>query len=142
MTAATIGASSREPQRGHIFMGGDDAALGAGLTRYYTANGNSDKANLNQASARVPFDCVMSELRCNTSGAAGAGESLTFTLMVEGAASALTCQIAGAAATEAEDLVNEVNVAEDDLICMRVVSTGAANAVHPTWCFKCVPAGN
>ncbi len=86
-----------------------------------------------RAEQYVPFSCVMSLLHVHTHQAPGAGETLTFTLMVNGNASALEAQIAGAAATEAADVVNEVGVAAGDYITMRIVSSLNAAGAFPTW---------
>lgn len=118
--------------------GGDVSTLAGGSTVYYNVNGSPDNVTLLMRQIRVPFDCIVNELRANIDAAVGVGETITFTLMVEGAASTLTCQIAGAADTEAEDLVNEVNVDEDDLISMRVVTSATATPRVPAWSMKVV----
>jgi len=59
--------------------------------------------------------------------APGVGETFNFTLMVNGIATVLTCQIAGADVA-GNDLVNAVPVVAGDTICMRCVSSVAAAA--------------
>lgn len=125
---------------GFMVGGSDRASLAQGLTIYYNVYGSDDSATISQREIRVPFNCLISELRVDTNVSPGAGETVTFTLMVESLASTLTCQL-GAADEEAQDLVNVVSVSEDDLIVMRVVTSAGANTVYPNWSFKVVPTG-
>ena len=85
------------------------------------------------AAARVPisYNGILQNLYVESFVAPGAGETYTYTVMINGLATALTCQIAGAVATQANDLANAVAVAPGDLISIRVVtSLNAAATPH------------
>lgn len=62
----------------------------------------------------------------------GGVTTYTFTLMVNGVASILTCQIAGAIAVSSQDLANIVNVAPGDWLGLRWV--GSAGSVGAEQC--------
>jgi len=58
-------------------------------------------------------------------GPAGAGETYTYTVRVNGAATALTCQIAGAAQAS-NGIVGSVVIAAGDRITVELVTSAAA----------------
>jgi len=120
--------------------GGDNGTLAAGQTAYYNPYGGGDQVAAASVDIRVPFDCIIDELRGNAVGAPGAGDTYTYTLMVEGAASALTCQTVNPN-LESQDLVNQVSVSEDELICIRIVTSATATARLHRWSMKCIPTG-
>lgn len=64
--------------------------------------------------------------------APGAGKSWTFTVMVNGAPSALTCTIADAE-TSGGDLVHEVVVADGDKVSLRSVPSGTPVGTSARW---------
>ncbi len=99
-------------------------AIAAGATRYFTYSVNN--AAINQVQVVCPHAGMLSSLIGYSVNPPGVGESFTYTLMVNGVPTALTCQTAGAVATSSEDLVNAVAVARGDLLCIRIVTTGAA----------------
>lgn len=101
------------------------------VTRYANPGGSVFHAAEGDARMRIPFDCVIRLLYCRSEFPPGAGDTYTYTIMVNGIASILTAQIAGAAAVEGNDLVNAVAVAAGDELTIRVVtSVGAAQGYH------------
>jgi type 1 fimbria pilin len=71
---------------------------------------------------------TLGNLRASLSVAPGTGESVVFTVLVEGALSAITCTIADSA-TSCEDLVNtDVTVDLEKVAVEAVASAGAAAA--------------
>lgn len=70
----------------------------------------------------IPFNGVIYGLRVHQATVPGAGETLTYTVMINGIATGITCQ-AGAADNDSADLVNAVLVAAGDLVCLRCVSS-------------------
>lgn len=105
-----------------------DANIAANSSRFYWQNSFA-----NDISARVliAFAGVLSNLFCESLVAPGAGETFTYTVMINGLASALTCQTAGAVLTLSNDIVNEVAVAPGDTISIRcTTSLNAAATRH------------
>ena len=78
-------------------------------------------------------------LRIVLSGAPGAGKKYTFTLMLNGAPTALTFDIADAA-TSGSDMVNEVAVSGGDTVSIRCVPTGTPTVRYAYW--TCVFEGD
>lgn len=72
------------------------------------------------------------DLRFRLNGAPGGVASYTFTLVVNGAAMALTCTIAGAA-TMGSDTVNEVNVVPGDTVTIECTPAGGPTPRYATW---------
>ena len=107
--------------------------LGAGLTRYQAPLGGG---TLHATEVRprqfMPYAATVKNLKVHTQNAPGAGETYTFTLMVNGIGVALTAQITNPN-TEAEDITNVVELEVDDSITLRIVSTGGAAATFFTW---------
>lgn len=66
---------------------------------------------------------TLSHLRVEVNTAPGAGKNFTYTVMVNGVASALTCTIADAN-TDAEDTTHTVAIVAGDRIALRSVPTG------------------
>lgn len=97
--------------------------LGWGSSNYRTGlGGNGDSASgttygENYTKVVVPLNGTFSNL--NVYSAAGMHPNYTFTLMVNGIASALTCTLA-ATSTQAKDILNTVNVVAGDDICFVV----------------------
>jgi len=68
--------------------------------------------------------------RCDA--APGGADTLIFTLMLNGVATALTCTITGVAVLTSDDIVNTVAVVPGDYVCMRVVASGGAPNTTPS----------
>ena len=123
-----------------MICGADVTTFAANRTAHYPLSGVDDFLAIGQVEQRAPFDCVISELRANTDIAPGVGETFTYTLMVESAPSALTCQTVDPN-LESQDLVNEVRVNEDDRLALRLVTSAAAGLAIHRWSLKIVPIG-
>jgi len=106
-------------------------------TAYLTPIGSSANHGPQvRAEQYFPYSGIVSQLRAHIHQPPGAGETFTLTLMVNGIATALTCQIAGAVATEAADLVNQVAIAAGDYLTLRIVSSLNAAAQYVTWAMQ------
>jgi len=64
----------------------------------------------------------------------GLGNTVVFTVMVNGVASALTCTV-GAAATTSNDLTHDADIVAGDLIGLKIVGTGTPASVDACWGF-------
>jgi hypothetical protein len=107
----------------HIDPGG---TLGAGSTTYMGTHGHGvTEAN---ESIPIPFDGVLSGLRVRAGGSPGVTPGFTYTVMVNGAATALVAVTSGGS-TAAVDLTNYVNVSAGNDVSVRVVVAGGANVV-------------
>lgn len=118
-----------------IFAGYPDALNNANATEYNSVmGGHIWRSGTLGESQVVSTAGKIKSLRVELSAASGAGDdTYTFTLMYDGAASALTCAIVGAA-TSASDTTHEVDVVAGKLIILRVVSSGSpANAPNAQW---------
>ena len=122
----------------------------AGTTRvpffgssYFSANalryigmGESD-ATETKVAIPLPVSGVIGGLQARTSGApnnGGGTQSYTFALMVNGAATSVTCAISEAALA-CSDLANTVTVAAGDRVSLRSTPGGTPTAASMTWSF-------
>ena len=113
-----------EARKFYIVFASDGVTV-AGAIRYFGV-GQTIQALEARLQHRVPFRCRIRNMRAYSSVAPGAGESFTFTFRRNGAATLLTCTMAGAGVTTAEDLINYVECAADDLICMEINASALA----------------
>jgi parallel beta-helix repeat protein/putative cofactor-binding repeat protein len=114
----TVLGRSRESRTYH-----SNTTIGAGGTVYLGPFGQS--ATEAEVSVPVPFACTAKNLFAKSGVAPGAGETYTYTLMVNGAPSALTCQTVNALTTS-EDLTNNISLVPGDLVSVRVATSGAS----------------
>lgn len=77
----------------------------------------------------IPTDGKIRNLRLDSEGAPGAGKSWTFTLVKNGTPTALSATISDAETT-AEDLVNEVEVADGDEVYLKLDTVGEPAVGH------------
>ena len=104
---------------------------GVNMTRYMNPGGSILHNNDIDARMRIPYTCTIRNLYLRSDVPAGAGETFIYTIMLNGIATAITGTIGGAAAVEANDLVNAIAVALGDEISLRIVaSLNAAVAYH------------
>ncbi len=89
-------------------------------------------ANQLRTQTVAPWDGILSALFIAIDNAPGAGENTVYTVLVNGAPTALTCTIAGAVAQDANNVVNQVAVAQGDTIVVRAVSSLNAAAARIT----------
>jgi hypothetical protein len=94
-----------------------------------TAGWNNTESNV---SSVVPTGGTFKNLHILASAAPGAGTDRAFTLMVNGAASALTCAL-GASGTTASDTTNTVAVSAGDVVSLRSSVTGTPTAANVAW---------
>jgi len=100
-----------------------NAAQGAGVTAFMLYQYSTVE---NRVAMQAPCDGTIRNLYAYSDVAPGAGETLTYTVRVAEADTAVTCQIAGAADQEANDLNNSVEVNADDMISVKCVSSAGA----------------
>jgi len=87
----------------------------------------------------VSTDGIIKHLRVVLSGAPGVGTHYDFTLMVNGAPTALTLEIAGAA-TSGSNMVNEIDVAPSDTVSLQCVPDNNPSVWRAAW--TCVFKGD
>lgn len=75
---------------------------------------------------------VIKYLRFKLSGAPGVGKKYTFTLILNGAPTAMTFEIADNDTT-GNDIVHQIDVVGGDKVSIRIVPTGNPAAVVPAW---------
>ena len=123
-----MGADYKAAHKKTIPFNGGVVGLAANSTYYFVMSANS---NWNRCQQVVSTAMTLRALYGNCDAAPGVGETYTYTLMVNNIATPLTCQIAGAVATQASDLVNQVAVVPGDLLSIRLVtSLNAVVAYH------------
>jgi uncharacterized protein YaiE (UPF0345 family) len=91
---------------------------------------------LDPAQTPIAFACVFSGFRVSSAGAAGAGQSFTYTLRKNTASQSITTSISGASATTASDLVNQVAFAAGDTFDILAVISVTAAAVSHAGCIR------
>ena len=102
-----------------------DNNIGAAQTAYIGSGGTA--GTIPRSEFRVPFDCIIDYMHARSELAPGVGETFDYTLMVNGIATALITQIAGAL-FESEDLVNQIAVQRGQRVCVRLVTSALAAA--------------
>ena len=130
-----MGADYRKADKS-LIPGCTAAIVGSNVTIYAPPTGATEQAVVGRVRTPVSQAGVIDRLYALVNAAPGAGETFTYTLMVNGLATALTCQIAGAAAVAANDVVNAVPVAQGYDICLRLVTSLNASIQLHKWCFR------
>jgi len=125
--------------RRNIIGGMERAGLAANVTVYLCPWGGDDWAAIGQVDIPFAIAGIIDHLWYETSVPPGAGETFTITIMVNGIASVVTCQIAGAVANAAQDLINAAAIAVGDTVGIRIAtSLNAAVGTH-RWSFRFRP---
>jgi len=102
-------------------------------TRYTLLQGGDNYTNVKESVYEcIPTGGKISRLFVNLNAAIAAGSTVTFTLMVNGIAQALTCTIA-AGTSSAYDIDHSVDVVAGDLVCLRYTFTGTPGTVYARW---------
>lgn len=93
---------------------------------YYAPIGGGGLPNATEASVDVasPTATTVANLQVGVSAAPGTGNTYVITLRDGAADKALTCTISGASATTCQDLTHSFNIAQNDLIDWKIVTTG------------------
>jgi len=116
-----------------VLFGGIDDLLDTAATEYNSLiGGESWRPAESDYAKLVSIEGKIKNLRVRLNGAPGAGTRYTFTLMVNGAPSALTFDIADAA-TSGSNMLNEIDVTSGDTVSLRCVPTGPPIARNATW---------
>jgi len=93
------------------------------VTSYIGVAHQSQTGGTGNVEQRVPFACKIKNMYCQVSSAS-AGTRIYY-LMLNGVATALTCQSTGGA-TQASDTTNIVTVVAGDRVCIRLGTSGGA----------------
>ena len=116
-----------------VIFGGNYNLLHNTDTEYNSlVGGRSWNATENIMHKMVSTDGVIKNLRVRLNASPGGTDKYTFTLMLNGAPTALTLDIIGAATT-GSDMVNEITVTGGDYVCLRCVPTDTPTARYATW---------
>jgi hypothetical protein len=83
----------------------------------------------------MPFGGTAAGLQVRTNGAAGNGRQWAFTLYVNGAATTVTCTIAGNTATSCSDGSGTAVLAAGDRVTLQQQGQSNPAAVSVTWSF-------
>ncbi len=124
-----------------VLFAGSFQPLVNNAIRYLSIIG-SNGPNLNEYRVWkiVSTDGLIKSLRVKlVDGSPGAGKKYTFTLMVNGAPTALTLEIADAA-TSNSNIVNEIDIVPGDYISVRCIPDGTPTVRKATW--TCVFEGD
>lgn len=129
LSVAGIGFSSTpaHAMNSVIFAGSSAAVVNGNVTRYNSvAGGSTTWGSATGQSQIVSTTGKIKNLYVELSGAAGTGadDTYTFTLMYNGAGTALTCAIVQGS-TSGSDTTNEIDVVAGKLIILRCVSSGS-----------------
>lgn len=123
------------------FFGGSTDTLNNAATEYNllgAAYNQTWTATENIRRMLIAAGGVMKNWYVELAAAPGVGTTWTFTLMVNGVASALVVAITGAA-TSGTDVANAVTIAAGDVVSIRAVATGAATNTTATWAMEFAP---
>lgn len=116
-----------------VIFGGYDQNLDTTLTKYNSlVGGYIWTATEHHRRKIVTTNGKIKNFRVRLDGAPGVGTKYTFTLMLNGAPTALTFDIAGAATT-GSNIVNEVTVTGGDTVSIRCVPDSTPTARYATW---------
>lgn len=104
-------------------------ALAANSSSYYGIGSSSGATGA--IAVPVPGAGIVEALYARANAAAGAGETFTYTLYVNGIITAQTCQTGGAVATDSNDEAHPIAVAAGDNVAIRIqTSLNAAVVWH------------
>ncbi len=104
------------------------SAQSGGTTKYYQCSGASSPSSNNYAA--VPFSGTFLNFYANLNAAPGSGNSATFTLYVNGAATGLTVTISNAS-TSGSDLSHSASVTAGQTCEVQVVFSTSATSTAP-----------
>jgi hypothetical protein len=127
-TALVFGAIRDENDATHTALFGAGSVSSTTTTRYLFPAYDDSIAQTDPVQYRSPRAGKMRNLRVRHNDPAGNGNSIAYTLRINGVASALTVSMTSTA-SDGSDLVNEVPVAAGDLIDIEVTkATGVGQA--------------
>lgn len=114
-------------------IAGEPFGLDDTITEYMTLQGGGPWRNAFAGMAQpVSTDGIIKNLRVKLAAAPGAGKKYTFTLMLNGAPTALTFDIADVATT-GSNMVNEIDVTGGDLVAIECNPDGTPAVSLSTW---------
>lgn len=115
-------------------LGSSCEQLATNLQRFAAIQGGSQLFGAEiDARQAMPFPGILTNLYVRIDVAPGAGEDIDFRVFINGGASALVLNLAGAAQVDDGPDVSLEPIAAGDTVTMRIVSSLNAVAVFPTW---------
>lgn len=119
-----------------VLIGGHYDLLDDTATEYISLYGQENwAAAITRKTQVISTPGVIKNLRVKLNDSPGAGKHYDFTLMVNGAPTALTLEIADAAIS-GNNMVNEIDVAPGDTIALQCNPDGTPTARYATWTSK------
>lgn len=107
-----------------VFSGRTVGGIGVSVTTYI---GLWDSTTEADSYIIAPVAGVLRNLRVRADGTAGAGQSFTYTVRVNGVDSPVTTSVSGASDITGHDTTRSVSVAAEDVITVKLVTSGAAS---------------
>lgn len=118
----------------NLISGGGTNGIGAGVVNYFGCFGYEVGQAVEVRRHQVISEAgIMEHLYAVATLPPGAGETYDYDIFLNGNLTALGCQIAGAVAVAANDLVTQIAVVPGDVISIRVTISGAAAVEYHTW---------
>jgi hypothetical protein len=102
-----------------VLTWGDDSIAAAADTRYLTPGRGATASTTDTRQMPSPRAGTLRNLYVRHNSAAGNGNSVVYTVMINGVATGITVTLASAAAGQASDLVNTAAVVQGDRISLR-----------------------
>ena len=127
------------PARKYSFSGHPRDTPPANATRYAPPNGSTMNAAVNNVNVPIPHDASFGRLYIHSVSAPGVGETYDYDIIVNGGLTGITVQLAGAAQTVGNDIVNTFEVVAGDEIALRFVSSLNAAVGFHMWSWEVRP---
>jgi hypothetical protein len=113
------------PPAGDVLQWGNDSISATTTTRFMTYGwGDALAATADTRTFKAPRLGKLRNLYIHVNNTAGNGNNIVYTILINGVASTLTVTLASTAA-DGNDLTNVVDVAEGDLISLRVTKAAS-----------------
>jgi hypothetical protein len=90
-----------------------------------------DLSELNEIQIRATRAGTLRNLRVRHRTLGGGAQTITYTLFVNGVASALTCTLTSNVDNNGQDLVNSVAIAADDLLSIKITKSAVLTGGEP-----------
>lgn len=115
------------------------STIAANSTVYMGIQGcAAPNSTLNNRDQVMPTGGVIDDFYVKLNAAPGAGQSVTFTLMKNGADTSVTCTVSDSA-TSCTDLTNTASFVATDTVALKAVTSATATARMASWSFRWLP---
>jgi len=111
--------------------------VGANVTRFIFPFGGPVMVPEIDARMVMPFSCILTNFWVRSTLAPGVGETYDLTVLLNGAPTLLTLQIAGAVAVQAGPDLDIVAIVAGDEIDVEIVSSLNAALCQMSWSIEC-----